>query len=142
MTISNPELPSSSTFPSTVNPAPYPYVVAVAGGRNYVDGGDTIFEALDSLVPRPDLVVHGDCHSGADIYVTRWCMTRGVALAKYPALWEAHGKSAGPRRTKWMLQFARPALLVVFHGGSGTAAAVEIAGRLGIPVKDLRGVSA
>ena len=47
--------------------------------------------------------------------------------------WEKHGKAAGPKRNKRMLEW-KPDLVVAFPGGKGTANMVQQARQAGVEV--------
>jgi len=49
----------------------------------------------------------------------------------------AHGRAAGPIRNRQMLEEFRPAIVLAFPGGAGTANCVKTARELGILVKEI-----
>ena len=95
-------------------------VVLVTGGRDY-DNAQVLFETLDGVhAARPiSLLVEGGAR-GADQLARQWARARGVASQTYRANWR-RGPSAGPERNQRMLDESRPALVVAFPGGRGTA---------------------
>lgn len=107
-----------------------PDKVLVTGGRNY-DNASLVFEALNSIKPRPQLVICGGA-TGVDTIAAQWAEHYGVPLCIFPALWHSLGLAAGPRRNQWMLDFMKPSLLVVFPGGKGTADMVKRARDRGV----------
>lgn len=116
--------------------------VLVCGGRDYKNR-ETVYRVLNGL--EPSLIITGYCRGdersslrimgGADELAEDWAKKEGVPLLLMPALWGAHGKSAGPKRNGWMIQFARPHLVVAFPGGRGTANMVRQAQAAGVRVQ-------
>lgn len=110
--------------------------VCVTGGRDY---GDTaaVEAAMGALLREREIGLLGVGDAGGlDALVRRWAKANGVPYAVFPALWHAHGRSAGPRRNRLMLETVRPDVLVAFPGGRGTASCVAEAQRLGIAVTE------
>lgn len=107
--------------------------VIVTGGRDYTDEAH-VFAVLDRV--NPDVVIQGECSKGgADLLAKKWCRARGRPCIGMEAMWTALGRSAGPIRNGWMIEFNQPiAGLVVFPGHDGTADMVEQATRAEIPV--------
>lgn len=70
---------------------------------------------------------------GADLLAEQWADANGIHYARVPALWHAHGRSAGPRRNEAMLLLS-PDGVIAFPGGRGTAHMVRIATEAGIKV--------
>jgi hypothetical protein len=91
--------------------------VLVCGGRNYSDRAK-VYAELDKL--EVGLLIHGGA-TGADSLARDWAVSRDVPSKCYPALWRVHGAKAGPIRNQQMLVEGQPHLVVVFHGGRGTA---------------------
>jgi hypothetical protein len=64
--------------------------------------------AIDRLmIELPDgaLIIHGDCDRGADEMADESATVHpDLTILKMPAQWDAHGKSAGPRRNESMLR--------------------------------------
>lgn len=112
--------------------------IAVTGGRT-ANFAPPIWEALDNLhAAEPiGLLLHGAC-AGADAIAANWAQFRGVEAAAYPADWNLHGRAAGPRRNRTMLEMGSPSLLVAFAGGRGTADCVRQARALGIEVLEVK----
>lgn len=61
-------------------------------------------------------VVAGEAR-GIDTCAKRYAKLNGIPYHSFPANWELHGKSAGPKRNKEMAKFA-DALLLVWDGQS------------------------
>jgi hypothetical protein len=60
------------------------------------------------------MVVHGAA-TGLDTCVDREGDYLGMDVRGYPADWAAHGKSAGPRRNRQMMQATDPRVVFAFH---------------------------
>lgn len=108
--------------------------VLVTGGRDYQDW-ETVFRVLDEIHKTNGIckIVHGDAH-GADSIASDWAVSRHVESAMYYANWKEFGKAAGQRRNQYMLDDAKPSLVVAFPGGKGTRNMVSLAISRGIPV--------
>lgn len=98
----------------------------------------TVTETLREAVRgKADVViVHGACPTGVDDFVDGaaklWC----IAVERYPADWEAHGRMAGPIRNSQMVRLGADLCLAFPHGASrGTRGCAELAMRAGIPTK-------
>jgi hypothetical protein len=78
-------------------------IVIVTGWRNWQDG-DHVDDVLDTV--RPDMLVEGGA-GGADRLARHWAGRNGVWVVEVPALWDSHGRQAGPNRNRWMLKLAR-----------------------------------
>lgn len=111
-------------------------IVLVCGGRDYEDDDhvDRVLSAIHAE-QRISLIVHGDSR-GADRCADRWGTSMGVHVARMPALWEAYGRGAGPRRNTAML-LLRVELVIAFPGGTGTADMVRQARRARIRVMEV-----
>ncbi len=108
--------------------------VGVCGGRNYTDT-DTLVSALDRLVKRGEIVVHGDA-KGADSLADFWARSRGVDVIRVPARWDSFGRGAGARRNA-IIAALPLRLLVAFPGGVGTADMIRKAKAAGIEVVEV-----
>lgn len=108
--------------------------VLVCGGRDFRDW-QAVHAALDDL--GPTVLIEGGA-AGADRLARCWAVEHGVPVVTYAADWQAHGRSAGPRRNQFMLEDGKPDLVLAFPGGSGTADMCRRAKRAGIPVRQLQ----
>lgn len=108
--------------------------VIVCGGRDYRDR-NAVFNALDRLHAKRgiELVIHGGAR-GADCLAQQWADERGIPCRTYQAMWNLHGRSAGPRRNQQMIDDGTPDGVVAFPGGVGTRDMVERARRAGLTV--------
>ena len=120
--------------------------VIVTGSRDWADE-EALFLAI--FAEDPDVVIHGDCPTGADAMVARYAsvmleLGRQVAVVPLPAQWGRLGDGAGPARNREMLKV----LLVLFdhgyevavvaaplQGGRGTQGMMRIAKRAGVRVR-------
>lgn len=140
---------------------PEPYRVLVTGSRDWDDVtaiGAALEQALIDSGPRPLLVVHGACPSGADWHAdhyARWLRGKGVTIdvERHPA--QGHPTedfgpwpAAGPRRNAHMASLGADLCLAFIgpcisprcrkpgphpsHGASGCA---DLAEKAGIPVR-------
>jgi len=114
------------------------YRVAVTGGRNY-NNPALVWKTLDQILDEnPQIVlVVGDCPTGADLHAREWAESRCITFPHephgFPANWKKHGKSAGPKRNKDMVDFGFD-LLFAFPGGAGTANMIKLTRYKGIKV--------
>lgn len=95
--------------------------ILVFGGRDYSDR-EAVFGALDRVARKYVItaVIHGAA-SGADSLAGDWARSRHVLECRYPADWQAEGRSAGPKRNQRMLDEGKPDGAIAFPGGRGTA---------------------
>lgn len=86
------------------------------------------------------LVIEGGAN-GVDLLAEDVAGQLGMHTARVRALWDAYGRSAGPRRNAVMLSL-QPERVIAFHfdrdlleaDGSGTGRCIKQAQKLGIPV--------
>ena len=107
----------------------------VCGGRDF-DDWRWVMRSMDDLDSNEgiDLVIHGGAR-GADTLAGRWADRRRVPCMVFPAAWKGGlGRSAGPIRNGWMIDFGKPDLVLAFPGGRGTANMIKQAKAAGIDV--------
>lgn len=104
--------------------------VIVCGGRDFCDW-QAVHRELNNIAPTT--VLEGGAE-GADRIARHWAVEHGVTVVTYAADWQAHGRSAGPRRNQLMLDHGKPDMVLAFPGGAGTADMCRRARRAGIPV--------
>ncbi len=75
---------------------------------------------------------------GADYWAHQWALARNRPTERYFADWDAHGKSAGPRRNARMADESNATHGLAMPGGNGTNNMVENMRRVGIVVRDER----
>ena len=110
-------------------------IVLVTGGRGYADVL-TVERVLRNLAP--GLVLHGGAR-GADTIADHWASRNGVHTAEVCALWDFHGKAAGPKRNAVLVELAKRlgAEVVAFPGGAGTADCVRRAREAGLVIHEV-----
>jgi len=110
--------------------------VLVCGGRTF-DNWELLAGVLDGLEPmQASVIIHGAA-PGADTLAGRWAELRRVPVEAFPAEWEKHGRAAGPIRNARMLAEGKPALVVAFPGGRGTANMVKQARAVNVEVLEV-----
>ncbi|MCP9793596.1 DUF2493 domain-containing protein [Vulcanococcus limneticus Candia 3F8] len=138
-------VPPDSLLLRTISPAPDPpgcrqLVVVAAGGRTLAWSPSRV--AVHLLEITGGRIVQALFHGaapGADRAIAAAANQLGWPVIACPALWQQHGRSAGPIRNRQMLhqaiaQLAQLALLpagaallvVAFPGGPGTASLVQL----------------
>lgn len=108
--------------------------IIVCGGRDYRDRR-AVYNALDRLHAKRgiEFLIQGAA-DGADYLAWQWAEDRGVPCGSYPALWNEHGRAAGPIRNQQMIDEGKPDGVVAFPGGKGTADLIARARRAGLTV--------
>jgi hypothetical protein len=111
-----------------------PKCVLICGGRDYADYG-ALSAWLDHFSGETPIavVIHGGA-LGADSMAEQWAQERGIAVLRFDADWQKHGRAAGPIRNKQMLDEGNPDLVLAFPGGRGTANMIEQSKARGVPV--------
>lgn len=84
--------------------------------RNHDVGLELIETIIPQLPWRVKTVLSG-CAMGADEAGATWAHNHGVVVREFPAQWDTHGKSAGPRRNEQMVREA-DAILTLWNGVS------------------------
>lgn len=110
----------------------------VAGSRTWKDR-DAVRDYLN--VAKPDLLIVGDCPTGADLFAREWGEDRHVPMAINYALWKQEGKAAGPKRNERMFLYDKPELVVCFRSNGmspGTDDVIRRAKMLGVPLEVIR----
>jgi hypothetical protein len=112
----------------------------IAGGRKYrLTPEDLCF--LDQLVSElrrkkvkvSEVVTGGQ--RGADADGEDWARMRGIKTKVFPADWDAHGRSAGPRRNRQIAEYVgSTGTCVIFPGGNGTISMLNEASKSGMTV--------
>lgn len=110
--------------------------VLVCGSRHFEDK-DLLDRTLDAIdrETKIDTIIHGMAR-GADTLGGDYARSRGKGLSEYPALWNTHGRAAGPIRNTQMLKEGKPDLVVAFRGPNsrGTQNMIEQAKKAGVEV--------
>lgn len=120
--------------------------LCATGGRDF-ESRDELFAALDSIhCETPvELLVHGDCRTGADHLAIQWCLARNVPHtgAKWRAQRNVFKRSrAVPIRNGAMLKIEQPDALLVFGQDRWSLDCAKQARELGIRVVDYSNTSA
>jgi hypothetical protein len=110
-----------------------PLRVLFCGSRDWSEAGE-VRRVIDAL-PSNAIVIEGGA-TGADAHARHWARQRGLHVARVDALWDAHGRAAGPIRNRAMLALA-PDRVVAFQrrGSSGTQDMIDAARAAGLPVR-------
>lgn len=116
--------------------------VLVTGGRNFPHR-DFVHETLDALHAEMqiELLIHGACPTGADLFAAQWAFRRQVKPDPHPAAWDdidapgavirlnrrgrPYNVLAGFQRNEAMLRLSCPTHAVAFRGNNGTADMVQ-----------------
>ena len=112
--------------------------VAVAGCRyyeNYDEAKEYIDFCISEIRKKYTLIfVSGGCR-GADSLGERYAAENGFETEIYPAAWEKHGRSAGPKRNKKIAEISD--YIICFWDGKsrGTKSLLCFAQKAGKPVK-------
>ncbi len=115
--------------------------VIIAGSREFslADGCPLVVKAVydSGFHPFMTELVHGGCR-GIDACAD-WIFRRRLPIKVFPALWNEHGKSAGPIRNAQMADYA-DALIAVWNGNekSGTSNMIKQALKAGLKVSIYR----
>lgn len=107
----------------------------VCGGRDFDDlrlAWTVLHDATE--IRGGNVLVVGDCPTGADQIASEWAAMKGLPVLRYPADWDQHGRAAGPMRNQAMLETENPAFVVALPGGRGTASMVRLANLAGVLV--------
>jgi dUTP pyrophosphatase len=120
-----------------------PCAVLVCGSRSWADS-HAVTQRLLAYPSGPETVLlHGDCR-GADRIAAFVGGVRGWTIEAFPADWDAHGRSAGPRRNQRMVdaldEYRRKGFKTSVEafpaGGVGTRDAVKRARGAGFRVHE------
>lgn len=106
--------------------------VLVCGSRSITDYKFVEREMLKVLQPT-DTVIEGGAR-GVDTLARRVAENHGLDVIEYPANWTRHGKSAGFRRNREMVQNCDRVLALWDGVSSGTEHTIRIARQAGVPV--------
>lgn len=112
--------------------------ILVFGGRDYKNW-QAVYAALDQkLIEHGDelIVIHGDCHTGADRFAGQWARQAECDYVCVPAKWKKYLKPAGPIRNRRMAEKYKPDLALQFPGGTGTADMRSVCDAIGIQVHE------
>lgn len=106
--------------------------VLVCGSRHFQDK-----ELMEDVLKQWNIttIIEGEAR-GADRLSRNYGEEHGIEVLRFPALWDKHGKSAGPIRNRQMLVEGQPELVVAFRGPNsrGTQNMIDQATKAGVPV--------
>ncbi len=111
----------------------------ITGGRHYKNR-QKLRDVLDE--EKPDMIVHGNCVTGADMLARQWASDNDKPQLVWPAEWDQHGHAAGPLRNEAMVRWVKQeedlcrddVKVIAFSGGDGTADCVAQARAAGLEV--------
>jgi hypothetical protein len=95
--------------------------ILICGGREFKDK-DLFLKTIEQCRPffaTPFCLIHGFAR-GADMMAHLWAFDEGCPVIAMPANWNFYDKPAGGIRNQWMIDWARPDLVIAFPGGLGT----------------------
>lgn len=115
--------------------------IIIAGGRGFSDF-DLLCRTCDRYLSRLaqdyEITIISGGARGADALGERYARERGLRVARFPADWEAHGRSAGYRRNVTMAENA-DCLIAFWDGASrGTKHMIDTATARGLKVRVVR----
>jgi hypothetical protein len=106
----------------------------VTGSRDWTDLA-TIRAALTERFHPRTILVHGACPRGADAMANHVWRQLGGLVEPHPAMWQKHGKAAGPIRNEHMVKLgADVCLAFIMDGSPGATGCMSMAKKAEIPV--------
>jgi len=81
----------------------------------------------------PTVVISGTAR-GVDQLGEKWAKENNVALERYPAQWDKHGKSAGYKRNIEMARNADALIAVWFKKSHGTKHMIDVAEQFNLKI--------
>lgn len=107
--------------------------ILVCGSREFND-----YKLFEKVLDGYEIteIIQGEAR-GADILGRKYAEVRGIKVTGFPALWELHGKRAGPIRNAKMLKEGQPEFIVAFRGPNsrGTQNMIDQSTKAGVPVR-------
>jgi hypothetical protein len=107
--------------------------VLVCGSRHFKDQ-----ELMEDVLKEYPIssVVEGEAR-GADTLARKYAERHGLDVLPFPALWDKHGRAAGPIRNAQMLSEGKPELVIAFRApdSRGTQNMIDQAQKAGIPTR-------
>lgn len=117
--------------------------VVVCGSRSWTNPRpiEIVLSRLLEEEPKEKWLIIVGGATGVDLLTEKVAGQLGMHTARVAALWDAYGRSAGPRRNAVMLSL-EPERVFAFHfsrtrlseDGSGTGRCIQQAKRAGVPV--------
>lgn len=104
--------------------------ILICGSRHYED-----YAHLRSVLSEWDIstIIEGGAR-GVDRMARRYGEEHGIHVQTFPALWNEHGKRAGPIRNAQMLREGCPEQVIAFRGPNsrGTQNMIDQANKAGV----------
>lgn len=91
--------------------------IVITGSRDHRDSAQVegVLAELSYQHGLSNLLVGvGDCPTGVDKYVLRWCNRTGAEHIVFRADWRREGRGAGPNRNRRMVDTVRPDRVLAF----------------------------
>ncbi len=111
--------------------------VLVCGSRHFTDY-KLLEEVLDEIHKETEIteIIEGEAR-GADRLSADWAVRNNIPVRRFPALWDVHGRAAGPIRNQQMLDEGKPQMVVAFRGPNsrGTQNMIDQSIKAGLSVK-------
>lgn len=110
------------------------FKVVIAGGRDFTDL-KRMTKVADTMLTKKGKsvqIVSGTA-GGADRLGEAYAYSRGFAVKRFPADWDAHGKSAGVIRNAEMAQYADAAIIFWDGQSRGTKNMIDQMEKIGKP---------
>jgi len=106
--------------------------LAIIGSRNMgKEGHSSTYPKFRNQVDKwvkehgtPEIVISGGA-PGADTMAERWAAENGIPFRMHPADWDTHGRRAGPKRNKHIVNDSTHAIAFLEPGSSGTISALR-----------------
>ena len=95
--------------------------VIIAGSRNIIAQNmvlKILSERFEQVDITPTLILSGAAR-GVDRLGELWALQNNVKVQRFPALWNKHGRAAGPIRNAEMVALA-DAIICIHTGGAGS----------------------
>lgn len=112
--------------------------VIIAGGRSFNNYNLLYIECNNYLDSYSDIEIVSGCANGADRLGERYALEKGYSITKFPANWNAFGKSAGYIRNEEMAKYAD--ILIAFWDGDskGTKHMINLAEKYKLKVNIIK----
>lgn len=106
----------------------------IAGSRTIIDYF-LVKSIVGGIIDPSDVdeVVSGKA-AGVDTFGERWAEENHIPVKSFPADWNAHGKSAGPRRNAQMAAYADRAIVIMRGHSPGSLNMIDQMKRVHKPV--------
>jgi len=113
------------------------FKVIIAGSREYRDYPQLAQACLHLLQNKPHELIEivSGCANGADTLGERFAHEFGLPVARFPADWDTHGRSAGPLRNIEMAEYADALIAFPIGKSTGTRHMIRSARERGLAVR-------